>query len=131
MAISSSVQLAAVISSGFYSIWFLFAGFLIPQPRMPVWWKWYSWLDPGASAGCAAPYAQELACMRQAPASVWLREWLGPAAGWTMSRSLLLVQVWRMHFTCARNIGREPHHQAAARKDRHGSTPFNTLPCAQ
>jgi hypothetical protein len=48
VAVSPSVQLAAVISSGFYSIWFLFAGFLIPPPRMPVWWKWYSYLDPGA-----------------------------------------------------------------------------------
>ena len=47
VAVSPSVQLAAVISSGFYSIWFLFSGFLIPRPRMPVWWRWYSYLDPG------------------------------------------------------------------------------------
>lgn len=32
VAVSPHVQLAAVISSAFYSIWFLFAGFLIPRP---------------------------------------------------------------------------------------------------
>ncbi|CAL8462536.1 g2069 [Coccomyxa elongata] len=48
VAVSPSVQLAAVISSAFYSIWFLFTGFLIPRPRMPVWWRWYSYLDPVA-----------------------------------------------------------------------------------
>ncbi|KAK9906410.1 hypothetical protein WJX75_001426 [Coccomyxa subellipsoidea] len=48
VAVSPHVQLAAVISSAFYSLWFLFAGFLIPRPRMPAWWKWYSYLDPVA-----------------------------------------------------------------------------------
>lgn len=32
VAVSPHVQLAAVISSAFYSLWFLFAGFLIPRP---------------------------------------------------------------------------------------------------
>jgi hypothetical protein len=32
VAVSPHVQLAAVISSAFYSVWFLFAGFLIPRP---------------------------------------------------------------------------------------------------
>lgn len=25
------------------------AGFLIPEPKMPPWWKWYYYLDPGES----------------------------------------------------------------------------------
>lgn len=33
VAITPNVQLAAVISSAFYSIFNLFAGFLLPQPR--------------------------------------------------------------------------------------------------
>ncbi|CAK0753548.1 hypothetical protein CVIRNUC_002229 [Coccomyxa viridis] len=48
VAVSPSVQLAAVISSAFYSVWFLFTGFLIPVPKIPVWWSWYYYLDPAA-----------------------------------------------------------------------------------
>ncbi|KAK9816709.1 hypothetical protein WJX72_004056 [[Myrmecia] bisecta] len=46
VAVTPNVQLAAVISSFFYSLWFLFAGFIIPRPRMPGWWVWYYFLDP-------------------------------------------------------------------------------------
>ena len=35
-----TLQVAAVVSSTFYSIWNLFSGFLIPQPSMPRWWFW-------------------------------------------------------------------------------------------
>ncbi len=33
-------QVAAIISSTFYSGWFLMAGFIIPRPRIPGWWIW-------------------------------------------------------------------------------------------
>ncbi|XP_024402862.1 ABC transporter G family member 31 isoform X2 [Physcomitrium patens] len=48
VGLTSSQQLAAVVSSAFYSIWNLFSGFLIPRPSMPVWWSWYYYLSPVA-----------------------------------------------------------------------------------
>ncbi|KAG9459396.1 hypothetical protein H6P81_003904 [Aristolochia fimbriata] len=39
-------DIAAIVSSAFYAIWNLFAGFLIPRPRIPVWWRWYYWACP-------------------------------------------------------------------------------------
>ncbi|XP_010249928.1 PREDICTED: ABC transporter G family member 39-like [Nelumbo nucifera] len=39
---------AAIVSSAFYSIWNLFAGFIIPRTRIPVWWRWYYWSCPVA-----------------------------------------------------------------------------------
>ncbi len=38
--ISCALQVAAIISSTFYSSWFLLAGFIIPRPRIPGWWIW-------------------------------------------------------------------------------------------
>ncbi|KAG6540832.1 hypothetical protein Mapa_017810 [Marchantia paleacea] len=48
VGLTPSQQLAAVISSFFYSVWNLFSGFLIPRPEMPGWWVWYYWLSPVA-----------------------------------------------------------------------------------
>ena len=36
VAVSPSVQLAAVISSAFYSIWFLFTGKPLPLPKLDL-----------------------------------------------------------------------------------------------
>ncbi|XP_028548407.1 ABC transporter G family member 39-like, partial [Dendrobium catenatum] len=36
------------ISTAFYAVWNIFAGYLIPRPRIPVWWRWYSWACPVA-----------------------------------------------------------------------------------
>ncbi|KAF9614059.1 hypothetical protein IFM89_014859 [Coptis chinensis] len=38
--------IAAIASSSFYSIWSLFAGFVIARPQIPVWWRWYYWGCP-------------------------------------------------------------------------------------
>ncbi|KAH7438824.1 hypothetical protein KP509_04G032700 [Ceratopteris richardii] len=46
VGLSPSQQLAAVISSAFYSVWNLFSGFLIPFPKMPRWWSWYYYVCP-------------------------------------------------------------------------------------
>jgi len=46
VAISSNLQLAAIMSSLVYSVWFIFAGFFIPYAAMPPWWSWYYWLNP-------------------------------------------------------------------------------------
>ncbi|XP_061346220.1 pleiotropic drug resistance protein 1-like isoform X4 [Gastrolobium bilobum] len=39
-------NIAAIVSIGFYLIWNLFSGFVIPRSRMPVWWRWYFWICP-------------------------------------------------------------------------------------
>lgn len=41
-------NIAAIVSSAFYAIWNLFSGFIIPRPRIPVWWRWYCWICPVA-----------------------------------------------------------------------------------
>ncbi|KAG4189982.1 hypothetical protein ERO13_A07G002800v2 [Gossypium hirsutum] len=37
---------AAVLSGIFYTMWSLFSGFIIPRPRIVVWWRWYAWVCP-------------------------------------------------------------------------------------
>ncbi|KAL0330857.1 UNVERIFIED_CONTAM: Pleiotropic drug resistance protein 1 [Sesamum angustifolium] len=48
VAVTPNHNVAAIISSFFYAIWNLFSGFIVPRPRMPVWWRWYYWLTPVA-----------------------------------------------------------------------------------
>lgn len=46
VAVSPNVQAAAVLSTTFYSLWFLSAGFVIPRPLMPGWTIWLYWINP-------------------------------------------------------------------------------------
>ncbi|KAH9321633.1 hypothetical protein KI387_016272 [Taxus chinensis] len=46
VAVTPNFHVAAIIASAFYSTWNLFSGFIIPRPKMPVWWRWYSWATP-------------------------------------------------------------------------------------
>eukprot|EP00898_Chlorokybus_atmophyticus_P004211 jgi/Chlat1/4791/Chrsp31S04779 len=46
VVLTPNVQLAAVLSTFFYSFWNLFAGFIITREQMPGWWKWYSYINP-------------------------------------------------------------------------------------
>eukprot|EP00253_Pinus_taeda_P036218 PITA_36218 len=48
VALTPNVNVAAIVSSAFYSIWMLFCGFIIPRPKIPVWWRWYYWACPVA-----------------------------------------------------------------------------------
>nr|AQX44210.1 pleiotropic drug resistance 12 [Phalaenopsis equestris] len=48
VAMTPNSDIAAIVSTAFYAIWNIFAGFLIPRPRIPVWWRWYSWACPVA-----------------------------------------------------------------------------------
>lgn len=45
-AITPSHNVAAIIAAPFYMLWNLFSGFMIPYKRIPVWWRWYYWLNP-------------------------------------------------------------------------------------
>ncbi|KZV28328.1 Pleiotropic drug resistance 12 [Dorcoceras hygrometricum] len=48
VAVTPNHNVAAVISSFFYGIWNLFSGFVVPRPRIPIWWRWYYWATPVA-----------------------------------------------------------------------------------
>ncbi|KAA8521480.1 hypothetical protein F0562_012153 [Nyssa sinensis] len=46
VAVTPNPNIAAIISSGFYGIWNLFSGFIIPRTRIPIWWRWYYYICP-------------------------------------------------------------------------------------
>lgn len=46
IGLTPNQQLAAVVSSAFYSLWNLLAGFLVPKPNIPGWWIWFYYLCP-------------------------------------------------------------------------------------
>ncbi|KAK7336922.1 hypothetical protein VNO77_17475 [Canavalia gladiata] len=46
VAMTPNQHISSIVSSAFYAVWNLFSGFIIPQPRIPVWWRWYSWANP-------------------------------------------------------------------------------------
>ncbi|XP_039132009.1 ABC transporter G family member 31 isoform X2 [Dioscorea cayenensis subsp. rotundata] len=48
IGLTPSQQLAAVISSAFYSLWNLLSGFLVLKPSIPVWWLWFYYICPVA-----------------------------------------------------------------------------------
>ncbi|XP_045794549.1 pleiotropic drug resistance protein 1-like [Trifolium pratense] len=48
VAMTPNNHISTIISSAFYSAWNLFSGFIVPRPRIPVWWRWYSWANPVA-----------------------------------------------------------------------------------
>lgn len=48
MSLTPNHNISAIVSSAFYLIWNLFAGFLIPRKKIPVWWRWYYWACPVA-----------------------------------------------------------------------------------
>ncbi|XP_062218543.1 ABC transporter G family member 39-like isoform X2 [Phragmites australis] len=48
VAMTPNSDIAAIVSTAFYAIWNIFAGFLVPRPRIPIWWRWYSWACPVA-----------------------------------------------------------------------------------
>ncbi|XP_011656194.1 ABC transporter G family member 34 [Cucumis sativus] len=43
VAMTPNHHIASVFVLFFISLWNLFAGFLIPRPLIPIWWRWYYW----------------------------------------------------------------------------------------
>ncbi|PRQ51084.1 putative ABC-2 type transporter [Rosa chinensis] len=48
VSITPNLQVAAIFSGAFYSLFDLFSSFFIPRPRIPKWWVWYYWICPVA-----------------------------------------------------------------------------------
>ncbi|XP_057438482.1 pleiotropic drug resistance protein 1-like [Lotus japonicus] len=48
VAVTPNQHISTIVSSAFYSVWNVFSGFIVPRPRIPVWWRWYSWANPVA-----------------------------------------------------------------------------------
>ncbi|WOG89283.1 hypothetical protein DCAR_0208520 [Daucus carota subsp. sativus] len=48
VAVTPNADIAAIIAAAFFALWNVFSGFIIPRPKMPVWWRWYSWVCPVA-----------------------------------------------------------------------------------
>lgn len=46
VSLTPNLNIASIIVAAFYSIWNLFAGFVVPRPEMPIWWRWYYWGCP-------------------------------------------------------------------------------------
>ncbi|KAJ8773915.1 hypothetical protein K2173_009346 [Erythroxylum novogranatense] len=46
VAMTPNHHIAQIVSSAFYGFWNLFAGFIIPRPSIPIWWRWYYWASP-------------------------------------------------------------------------------------
>ncbi|XP_058004741.1 pleiotropic drug resistance protein 1 isoform X1 [Hevea brasiliensis] len=46
VAVTPNHHISAIMSSAFYGLWNLFAGFIVPRTKMPVWWRWYYWACP-------------------------------------------------------------------------------------
>ncbi|KAG5227869.1 pleiotropic drug resistance protein [Salix suchowensis] len=46
VAFTPNHHVAAIVSNAFYLLWNLFSGFVVPRPRIPIWWRWYCWACP-------------------------------------------------------------------------------------
>ncbi|PPD81914.1 hypothetical protein GOBAR_DD21151 [Gossypium barbadense] len=46
VAVTPNHHIAGIVSSAFYGIWNVFSGFVIPRPRIPIWWRWYYYICP-------------------------------------------------------------------------------------
>ncbi|GER48392.1 pleiotropic drug resistance protein, partial [Striga asiatica] len=46
LAMAPNHHIAAIISGGCTTLWTLFSGFIIPRPKIPIWWRWYYWATP-------------------------------------------------------------------------------------
>ncbi|MFS7980703.1 putative ABC-2 type transporter [Helianthus anomalus] len=46
VAVTPNANIAAIVTFFFYGAFNLFSGFIIPRPKIPVWWRWYYWGNP-------------------------------------------------------------------------------------
>ncbi|KMT06316.1 hypothetical protein BVRB_7g159990 [Beta vulgaris subsp. vulgaris] len=78
-------QVAGILMGFFLSLWNLFAGFLIPRPQIPIWWRWYYWASPVSWTlyGLVTSQVGDTSSLLHIPGSsnqsvkVYLKEFLG------------------------------------------------------
>ncbi|XP_022154233.1 pleiotropic drug resistance protein 3-like isoform X2 [Momordica charantia] len=46
ISVTPNFHIASILASAFYSTFNLFAGFLVPKPRIPRWWIWFYYMSP-------------------------------------------------------------------------------------
>lgn len=46
VGLTPNQNLAAIVSSAFYSLWNLLSGFIVPKPSIPKWWLWFYYICP-------------------------------------------------------------------------------------
>ncbi|XP_075104943.1 pleiotropic drug resistance protein 1-like [Nicotiana tabacum] len=46
VAVTPNQHIAQIVALFFFAMWNLFSGFIIPRPRMAIWWRWYYWGCP-------------------------------------------------------------------------------------
>ncbi|KAM0017400.1 putative ABC-type xenobiotic transporter [Helianthus debilis subsp. tardiflorus] len=46
VAVTPNANIAAIVAFFFYEAFNLFSGFIVPRPKIPVWWRWYYWGNP-------------------------------------------------------------------------------------
>ncbi|XP_063940609.1 pleiotropic drug resistance protein 3-like isoform X2 [Daucus carota subsp. sativus] len=46
VSFTPTFPVAAILQSSFYTMFNLFSGFIIPQPKIPKWWLWFYYLMP-------------------------------------------------------------------------------------
>ncbi|KAL2897787.1 ABC transporter G family member 37 [Bienertia sinuspersici] len=108
VGLTPNASVSAIISSAFYGVWNVFSGFLIPRPRMPVWWRWYYWACPiawslyGMLVSQFGDYTNELTDVPDQPTvREFLRsyfgyrhDFLGPVAGVILGINVLFAVVY-------------------------------------
>ncbi|CAD5166539.1 unnamed protein product [Musa acuminata subsp. malaccensis] len=82
VGITPNHSIASIVSAFFYAIWNLFCGFIIPRPKIPVWWRWYYWACPVAWTlyGLAASQFGDIETVmtdKNLPVSEFLRSYFG------------------------------------------------------
>ncbi|XP_047967784.1 ABC transporter G family member 39-like [Salvia hispanica] len=69
IALTPGLQVGAIVSSFFHSLWNLFSGFLLARTQIPMWWRWYYWGSPVAWTiyGIVASQFGDLDCEIEVP----------------------------------------------------------------
>ncbi|KAL5226571.1 hypothetical protein ABZP36_014836 [Zizania latifolia] len=86
VGITPNYHIASIVSAAFYAIWNLFSGFIIPRPRVPIWWRWYCWVCPVAWTLYGLVVSQfgdnETLMEDQTPVKVFVEDYFGFKHSW-------------------------------------------------
>ena len=60
VALTPNIQVSAVLSSGVYTFWLIFGGFIVPRPQIHGWWIWSALLLLSSFLLALAPFVHNL-----------------------------------------------------------------------